>query len=81
MQGTFTLTKDEVNADFWETIKNLFRGNVLNITVNDDVKTSSDESADETEYLLSIPANRNFLLESIKQGREGKITAFNLENL
>lgn len=77
MQSTFTLTKDELNMDFLKGLKKIFTGDILNISVSD----NSSAAEDETEYLLSNSANKKFLLESIKQGKEGKITTFNVEDL
>lgn len=81
MQATFTLRKDELTGDFWKKLKSLFRGDVLSITVEDNPGGTPEPTMDETEYLLSSPANKQFLLESIKQGREGKITTFTVEDL
>lgn len=85
MQGTFTVRKDELTIDFLKSLKKMFSGNVLDITVSDNFDISSESQTktdmDETEYLLSNPANKKFLLESIEQGKEGKFTTFNVEDL
>lgn len=85
MQGTFTVRKDELTIDFLKSLKKMFSGNVLDITVSDNFDGSSESQTktdmDETEYLLSNPANKKFLLESIEQGKEGKFTTFNVEDL
>ncbi len=37
--------------------------------------------ADETEYLLSNPANKKHLLESIEQGKKGETTIVDLDDI
>ena len=77
MQSTFTLKKDELNMDFLKGLKKMFSGKILNITVSDN---KTDEQ-DETEYLLSNPANKQMLLDGITAIEKGDVTKVKLEAL
>ncbi len=77
MQSTFTLRKDELNMDFLKGLKKMFSGKILNITVSDN---KTDEQ-DETEYLLSNPANKQILLDGIAAIEKGDVTKVKLEAL
>lgn len=77
MQSTFTLTKDELNIDFLKGLKKIFNGNILNITVSD----NADTSEDETEYLLSNPANKKFLMEGIAEIEKGNVKKLEVSSL
>ena len=77
MQSTFTLRKDELNMDFLKGLKKMFSGKTLNITVSDN---KTDEQ-DETEYLLSNPANKQILLDGIAAIEKGDVTKVKLETL
>lgn len=77
MQSTFTLRKDELNMDFLKGLKKMFSGKTLNITVSDN---KTDEQ-DETEYLLSNPANKQILLDGIAAIEKGDVTKVKLEAL
>lgn len=57
MVSSFILNTDELNASFLETIKKLFTGKEIAITVQD--------AQNDTDYLLKNQANKNHLLQSI----------------
>jgi antitoxin YefM len=66
MTTTFQLNETEMNEQFLVALKSLFKGQNLTVTVE------SAEELDETAYLLSSPANRERLLQSIQNVKEGK---------
>ena len=57
MVSSFILNTDELNVSFLETIKKLFAGKEIEITVQD--------AQNDTDYLLKNQANKNHLLQSI----------------
>lgn len=56
MQTTYQIEADELDEKFVESVKALFKHKKIEITVNE---------LDESDYLLSSPANREHLLESV----------------
>jgi uncharacterized protein (DUF2249 family) len=62
MDVTYRLKPEELNDDFFRTLKQLFVGKEVAITV--------EEVPDETDYLLSNEANRAFItaVEDMKHG-------------
>lgn len=65
MQSTFSLNCDELNLNFLNSLKAMFLGRKIEISVRD--------VDDETEYLLSTEANREHLLRSISQIESGAV--------
>jgi len=59
MQSTYRVHADELNDDFVQALKLAYKHKEIEIVVSDVV--------DDTDYLLSTKANREHLLESIKQ--------------
>lgn len=73
MTATYTLAAEEITVDILQSIKEAFKGKTVDIVVS--------ETMDETEYLLSSPANRESLLRSMKELEEGKGITFTIEEL
>lgn len=57
MVSSFTLKTDELDNNFLATIKKLFAGKEIEITIQD--------SQTDTDYLLKNPVNKAHLLSSI----------------
>jgi PHD/YefM family antitoxin component YafN of YafNO toxin-antitoxin module len=65
MTTTYHLSANELSEDILNSIKSLYKGKTISITVEPEM--------DETEYLLSSEANRKMLIESIKQVENGDL--------
>ena len=72
MTATYSISRDELNADFIEAIKRTFKTEKVFIQI--------DEVMDETEYLLSTPANKDFLEKSILQVKNGEVLKLDIED-
>ena len=59
MEAIYKLKANEINPNLMETIKKLFSGKEITITIITE--------PDETEYLTAYPANKKHLLESMAQ--------------
>ena len=59
MEAIYKLKANEINPNLMETIKKLFNGKEITITIT--------AESDETEYLTAYPANKKHLLESMAQ--------------
>jgi antitoxin YefM len=74
MQTTYRLRADELSADLIQALKNTYHNRQIVITV--------DEAQDETEYLLSSPANREHLLRAVEDVRNNRnLVTMSLESL
>ncbi len=72
MEATFYISNKELTESFLKKIKQLFEGEHLEITIKEQ---------DETEYLLSTEANKNHLLESLKEAENGNFIEFDLSRI
>ncbi|MBM2815730.1 MAG: hypothetical protein HW421_2492 [Ignavibacteria bacterium] len=57
MQATFTLTEDELNLKFLDTLRKMMNGGTIRLTV---------DFFDETDYLMSSPKNKKILIKRLK---------------
>ena len=64
MDVTYRLKPEELNDDFFRTIKQMFMGKEVAITV--------EEVQDETDYLMSNKANRAHLLQAVEDMINGR---------
>lgn len=67
MQSTFTLTKDEVNLDFLNKIKQLFSNDVSSVTIKVNTKKNKTSEIPNAETMAAIDEAR----EIIKSGKKG----------
>jgi hypothetical protein len=63
MDITYRLKPNELNDDFFKTLKNTFLGKEISVTV--------EEIEDTTAYLLSNEANKEHLLEGVESSKAG----------
>ena len=77
MQVAYRLNANDLDINFLESIKKLFKEKRLYINI------SIDEQEDETEYLLSNPANASRLLNAINniENHKDKLVYKKLEDL
>jgi antitoxin YefM len=73
MTSTFELNANELNADFLKAIKQLFKNRTIRLTIDVDM--------DETEYLLQSEANKNHLMQALKNARSGKVIEIDIDQM
>lgn len=71
MHTTFHINANELNSNFLNAFKMIFKSKRIAITI--------EEEQDETEYLLSSPANRKLLEKSLKNADTGKLVEVNID--
>ena len=72
MEAIYRLNSKDLGAEFVNSVKVAYPDQSIEITI----RRQDDPSFDETEYLLSNPANRAHLFGSIKNIEEGKVISF-----
>jgi tRNA G18 (ribose-2'-O)-methylase SpoU len=74
MQTTYRMRADELSTDLIKALKTTYHSREIVITI--------DEAQDETEYLLSSPANREHLLSAIDDVKNNRnLITMSLESL
>ena len=71
MTTTYHLSANDLTTDFLKSLRTLYKGKTISITV--------EAEMDETEYLLASEANRNMLEESLKNVKEGKLIEVDID--
>ena len=74
IRANFKLRLGDLDMEFVEKLKSLFsKSNVIEINIGDEV--------DETDYLLSTPANRESLLRSLEQLKNRQLISKQIDQL
>ena len=60
MNASYIMHSSDLDINFIESVKKLFKSRTVRITI-----TSDDPTMDETDYLLSHPANASHLRNAI----------------
>jgi hypothetical protein len=71
MMATYSLSKEEFNADFVNTVRDLFKSDRLSIVI--------EEEKSETELLSSDPARVERLNRSIEQFKNGEVVELDID--
>lgn len=78
MYTIYRLNADDLDDNFVQSLKALFKNKQIEIAVSE----VSQVEEDETDYLLSHPANRKYLLKSIENISKGEnLVTVDLEKL
>ena len=74
IRANFKLRLGDLDMDFVEKLKSLFsKNNVIEINIGDEV--------DETDYLLSTPANRESIFRSLEQLKNRQLISKQINHL
>lgn len=68
MYANYRMNINELDHRFLETLREMFRGRDIEISVSEAV----DRGERETDYLLKSPANREHLLTAIEDVNHGR---------
>ena len=72
--STFHLNADDMNDSIVQSIKALYKGKKIELVVSEEI--------DETSYLLSSDANKDFLLNAIKDvEKDENLVLIDIENI
>lgn len=81
MQTVFHLNASELDANFLEALKTLFRDSDIAITVETVSNRHSDNDEDETAFLMQNPTNRARLLEAIHNADTGNLITVDMDKI
>lgn len=73
MTVTYRVDTNELSVGLINSIKETFKNKVIDITIT--------EAFDETEFLLASEANKESLLNSMQQLKDGKGITFSIDEL
>ena len=74
LRANFKLRLDDLDMDFVEKLKTFFsKNNIIEIDIGDEV--------DETDYLLSTPANRESIFRSLEQLKNRQLISKQINQL
>ena len=74
IRANFKLRLGDLDIDFVDKLKSLFsKNNVIEINIGDEV--------DETDYLLSTPANRESIFRSLEQLKNRQLITKQINHL
>ena len=74
IRANFKLRLGDLDIDFVEKLKSLFsKNNIIEINIGDEV--------DETDYLLSTPANRESIFRSLEQLKNRQLISKQINHL
>ncbi len=68
MHANYRMNVSELDNRFLETLRAMFRGKEIEISVSEAVESEEDETA----YLLRSPANREHLLKALDDLAQGR---------
>lgn len=71
MYTEFHIKANALDINFIKSVKAMFKSKSISIIITEDL--------DETEYLLSSPANRKMLGGSLKNVKKGKLVEVNID--
>ncbi len=71
MYTTFHIKANELDENFVKALKMIFKSKRISILV--------EEEQDETEYLLSSPANRKMLEKSLRNVEKGNVIEVDID--
>ena len=71
MYTAFHVKASELDESFLKALRMIFKSKNISIII--------EEEQDETEYLLSSPANRKALEKSLKNAQKGKLVEVDID--